>query len=126
MFGLDRRWGYAAVVLGYYFFVFVFSYRVVGFQDYFGAATIGVTSYIWFLFMSSTRGGFMLLDRKDLIIVLTIYYFIAFFVMFVDWQTSGWFKTTFSWIKIAMSIASIMMWTGIWVDFYFQRTKGNL
>ncbi|MBI4894135.1 MAG: hypothetical protein HY833_00120 [Candidatus Aenigmarchaeota archaeon] len=123
--GLDRKWGYAAVLVGYYFFVFIFSFRVAGFADYAGAAAVGVTSFVWFIFMA-TRSSILIADLKDLAIVLSIYYFIAFFVIFVDWQASNWFKTSYSWIKLIMSGASIAMWTGIWVDFYRQRVKGNI
>ncbi|MBI4894134.1 MAG: hypothetical protein HY833_00115 [Candidatus Aenigmarchaeota archaeon] len=130
MFGLDRRWVYAAALVGYYFFGFIFSFRVAGFADYAGAAIVGVLSLAWFLFMLS-RTTILVTDEKyfsvvlarNFSLVLALYYFASFFVIFVDWQASVLLYKEFSWIKIAMPVTSILMWTGIWVDFYRQRIK---
>jgi hypothetical protein len=132
MFGLDRRLGYAAVLVGYYFFGFVFSVRLVGLSDYLGSAAVGVLSIAWFLFMLS-RTTILVTDEKyfsvvlarNFSLVLALYYFAAFFVIFVDWQASALLYGEFSWVKIAMPVTSVLIWTGIWVDFYRQRIKSG-
>lgn len=114
------------MVTGYYVFVFVFGYFASGFVGYLGSVAVGAVSYVWFLAMTSNRLGALLVDVKDLAMVLSVYYFIAFLVIFMDWQTSVWFGTGFGWIKLVMSASSVVMWTGIWMDFYRQRVKGAL
>lgn len=122
---IDRKWIYASVVLSYYVFVTVFGLRT-GLFVLTSTIAVGAISYAWFLFAVSRSGGAMLVDLKDLAVNVGICSFISFFVIFIDYQISVSWYGQYHILKPILGIASVVMWIGIWIDFYIQRINGRM
>lgn len=121
--GLERKYVYATVVLGYYTFIFVFGFasNILIFTS---SVAVGAISYVFFLV--SSRYMLMLNDLKDLAVNIGIYTFISFLVIFVDWQVTLSVYKSYNAIKLLLALPSVFIWVGIWTDYYIQRVNGRV
>ena len=119
---LGRKLGYAMILFGFYTFIIVFSLELKMFDVVVPVVFITVISYGWFLFAIMGMGP-VLLDFQDLMIQVFIYSFISFSIVFSSLFLS---QHGFDKLRLFLLSSPVVIWILIWIDFYFQRMKGNL
>ncbi len=113
---------YIPLLSGFYTFIIVYSLLLEFGIIILISVVTGLISYIWIL-ISLSGDRPILMDYRDLFINIFTFYFITFYIIFITIAFSG---LPFNAVTVVFSTSPILIWTLIWIDFYFQRVRARI